>query len=255
MTTAHILLGNDGIPRDKDMLDLYQGFLEYSYKINFYSAVDIISGNLKIKKEDVFCGTINLCRLVWRSLGIQEPKVLDYPEQLNSYLHRRIMKCTLKQFHDLLKENEEIGNVQDYFMKPQKTKLFTGNIFYHTTQLNRFKGEIGNETAVFVSTPIDFLSEYRVYVHQQKIIDTKHYFGSWRVFPDPIVIDDMVSKVNPIMPVSYSVDVGVLQDGTTALVECNDGYALGNYGVEPKEYAAMIRDRWWEIVGYVNTNS
>jgi hypothetical protein len=114
---------------------------------------------------------------------------------------------------------------------------------------------VGSDQEIYISTPIDFLSEYRVYVNRGKIIDVKHYFGNWRLFPDPVIIDDMVSKVNSIMPISYSVDVGILEDGTTALVECNDGYALGNYGVESKEYAGMIRDRWWEIVGHDTTNS
>lgn len=250
MTTAHILLGNDGIPRDKDMLDLYQGFLEYSYKINFYNAVDVISGNLKVKKEDIFCGTINLCRLVWRSLGIQEPKILDYPEQLQWAMHRSIKTSTLGQFRRLLRDNEYNGYNREYFIKPVKTKLFTGNIFNQESQLDRFIGEVGSDTPIYLTTPVKFFSEYRVYVHQHKILDVKHYYGSWRYYPEPYMIDQMVEDINSIMPISYSIDVGIIEDGLTALVECNDGYALGNYGVESKEYATMIRDRWWEIVGY-----
>jgi hypothetical protein len=50
------------------------------------------------------------------------------------------------------------------------------------------------------------------------------------------------------MPVAYSIDVGVLADGRTALVECNDGFALGNYGVGARVYAEMHRDRWYQMV-------
>jgi hypothetical protein len=252
MNVAHILLGNDDIPRDRDMLDLYQGFLELGYKINFYKSPEVIAGTLKVEPADIFCGTIPLCRMIWRSLDVTEPKIPDYPDELQKFLKRRIELSTLGNFRKTLFENDYNGLTKEYFIKPVKTKLFTGDIYQHLSQLEKYRYEIGADTPIYVSTPINFNSEYRVYVHQKKIIGVHHYFGRWDYFPNPDTIKEMVELINPIMPISYSVDVGILSDNTTALVECNDGYALGNYGLDSKNYAAMIRDRWLEITKRIN---
>jgi hypothetical protein len=52
------------------------------------------------------------------------------------------------------------------------------------------------------------------------------------------------------MPVSYSLDVGVMEDGRTALVECNDGWALGYYkgDLRPLDYFKMLDARWQELI-------
>jgi hypothetical protein len=45
-------------------------------------------------------------------------------------------------------------------------------------------------------------------------------------------------------------DIGVLnsENYEHVLVEANDGYALGNYGVPPRYYAEACMDRWNELV-------
>jgi hypothetical protein len=49
------------------------------------------------------------------------------------------------------------------------------------------------------------------------------------------------------MPVFYSLDVGTDSLGRTLIVELNDGYALGNYGLSPLKYTEMTIERWREI--------
>lgn len=46
----------------------------------------------------------------------------------------------------------------------------------------------------------------------------------------------------------YGIDFGVLDDGRTALVELNDGYALGNYGLAAEAYLALCIARWEQLV-------
>ncbi|MEO0962754.1 MAG: ATP-grasp domain-containing protein, partial [Pseudomonadota bacterium] len=48
-------------------------------------------------------------------------------------------------------------------------------------------------------------------------------------------------------PVSYAWDVGVVDHGHTQLVEINDSYATGAYGLAPALYASLIDARWQEI--------
>lgn len=47
----------------------------------------------------------------------------------------------------------------------------------------------------------------------------------------------------------YAIDVGLLDDGQLALVECNDGFALGLYpGMAPSRYAELLFARWRELL-------
>ena len=54
-------------------------------------------------------------------------------------------------------------------------------------------------------------------------------------------------------PAGYALDVGVLSDGRTALVEVNDGYAIGFYGkVTPARADAYLRllvARYEQLIG------
>ena len=46
----------------------------------------------------------------------------------------------------------------------------------------------------------------------------------------------------------YALDFGVLADGRTALVEWNDGFSLGSYGLEGGLYTELILARWCELI-------
>ena len=48
-------------------------------------------------------------------------------------------------------------------------------------------------------------------------------------------------------PCCYVLDVGILYNGNTTLVEFNDFYSIGNYGLFPEIYAEMLVQRWTEL--------
>ena len=50
------------------------------------------------------------------------------------------------------------------------------------------------------------------------------------------------------VPVAYTLDVGVLDPGVTALVEVNDGFSAGCYGLRPDLYVKFLADRWCQMV-------
>jgi hypothetical protein len=47
----------------------------------------------------------------------------------------------------------------------------------------------------------------------------------------------------------YGIDFGVLRGGTIALVEWNDGFALGSYDLDKSLYTDLILARWCELTG------
>lgn len=49
-------------------------------------------------------------------------------------------------------------------------------------------------------------------------------------------------------PVACSIDIGVTNDGRTLLIECNDAYSLGSYGLEDYKYAKLLSARWSQLL-------
>ena len=48
-------------------------------------------------------------------------------------------------------------------------------------------------------------------------------------------------------PMACAIDIGVTAAQETILVECNDAYALGSYGLTDFNYAKFISARWSQI--------
>ena len=53
----------------------------------------------------------------------------------------------------------------------------------------------------------------------------------------------------PEAPAAFSLDVGLTAAGVTVVVEVNDGYALGAYGLMPLAYAKLLSARWAQMSG------
>ena len=47
---------------------------------------------------------------------------------------------------------------------------------------------------------------------------------------------------------AFCLDIGILSNGNIELVEINDAYSFGHYGLIPELYAQMLEERWIELV-------
>lgn len=80
-----------------------------------------------------------------------------------------------------------------------------------------------------------------------QVLDVRPYTGDYHAQFDPSVIDDAISCWKDA-PIAYGLDIGVTRDGRTLVVEVNDGYALGNYGLSPLNSINFHKARWKEMV-------
>lgn len=161
----------------------------------------------------------------------------DYPEELSGYLHRKIESGTLR---DLTLERCPI------FVKPQYQKLFTGFVCNDPFDY-RFKSHrVNNNEPLWLGEVVQWVSEWRVYVVHGKIAHLSHYNGSRSARPRLRRVEEMVSKLSAE---NYVMDVGVLANGRTALIEINDGIAVGAYeGCHHLVYGALLVNRWQEMM-------
>ena len=188
-------------------------------------------------------GSVEFVREYMRACEIAEPAPLDYPEELTKYLYRKVAR------------HASISTVGKHrFVKPVGTKSWTGGILRSLTIEPSML-----DTPIWASDPVNFVCEWRCYVMHGQLLFASRYDDQDDDRPEP----DFLSVKNMIIdytqaPVAYTLDVGVLDSGETALVEVSDAWALGLYKPEPnaprialgnyqRAYAEMLWSRWNQL--------
>lgn len=196
-------------------------------------------------------GSVEFVRAAMAIAGITEPDNLSYPKPLRHLLKRDLFQLAAGQV------------VGTWFVKPMRTKTFTGFVFdtmadpitlceHDQEQHAAFLG-MGAAETVWVSEPVTFLSEWRYYVHQDRVLGCARYDpegSDGAPHPDAAILAESVRAMREIGVAACAIDLGVLDSGETALVEVNDAWALGLCGraLAPSQYLTMLRDRWVQML-------
>lgn len=86
-----------------------------------------------------------------------------------------------------------------------------------------------------VSELVDFVAEYRIFVHRDKIVGLQFYDGN----PLVLLSKDNLKKIQEAVlrysqsknkPKSYTLDIGILQNGDIAIIEVHPWCSVGLYG-------------------------
>ena len=193
---------------------------------------------LSLTPADIVVGGVGYVHRALKRLGLAVPELANIPACLLDFAGRKIWTARLGDVRRAVERGEAI------FMKPlpRQLKLFTGQLLREVADLVA-TAYLPDETVVECSEPVAFVSEHRVFVLHGQIVGVRQYAGDPLVFPDAGSVRAAVATFEDA-PASYALDVGVCDDGRTLLVEVNDGYAIGAYGLAPITYAAMIDARW-----------
>lgn len=177
-----------------------------------------------------------------KKLGRPIPEPIDYPEPLIDFLGRRIWSGTL---------DDVTRSPQRVFVKPKEQKAFTGFVWGndHVSRM-RVVSHHGH-TPVWISEPLVIVSEYRSFILNGEILGCRIYKGDWSKAPARSVVESAVAAMLPTAPVAFCLDWGVTDEGRTILVEANDSFAFGPYGLHPGYVAHMLSARWFELCGGV----
>jgi len=221
-------------------ISFYTG-LEAFYNMGFeIHEIDTFE-NLEIKENHIFLGSITFVHKALKLLHIHIPEPFDYPDSLQDFFGRKIYTSTISK----ISNNPELWNV---FIKPKgNLKLFTGRIIRSTADL------IGTsvyefDTPIWVSEPVKFVAEWRVFVRYNEILGVRPYKGDWRYNYDYKVIEQVILAFKD-SPKAYAIDFGLTEDGKLLVVEVNEGYSIGSYGLFYVDYAKLISTRWCELTG------
>ena len=83
-----------------------------------------------------------------------------------------------------------------------------------------------------------------------EILDIRRYRGDWSVLPDKEIVHEAIRifKGSGEAPICHTIDFGIDDAGKTFIVELNDGFAFGHYGIGPIAYASCLAARWKEMI-------
>jgi hypothetical protein len=185
----------------------------------------------------VCIGGVTSCRSALYKMGVKDYDIPCYPKELKVFMNREVEEIYLK---DLLKN---INKSKPRFIKPVKPKRFSAFATPNKKALDALY-PVDPDESVYSVEVVKFCSEWRAYIKNGEIVKICNYSGNPLVFPNIYIIKTMISAWKG--PCCYAIDVGVI-GGETRLVEVNDFYSIGNYGLEPTEYVEMLILRWGEL--------
>lgn len=226
---------------DSNYYMAWKGFDEIGYEVIKFEEDQ--EGTIDVAENTpVFAGVGSCRKIIKRVWGWDYTGINPYPDELMSHMHRKVER---KKWADA----REAALEGHMFIKPVIQKQFTGAVL--NTLLDTIRtGKVDPEHEVYVVEPIEFKSEFRVYVHENEVVGIKHYFGDWYMHPCENSVLNMINHYKPVAPIAYGLDVGMIAlqgEWLTVLVEINDGICLGNYGLDQIHYAEMIAARWMEL--------
>lgn len=230
----------DGMFTDDWVFAAYLGANKLGMEIVYFSPDEVS----RIPKNQFVVGDIDTTIKYFNKTGIKVPSPLNIPFDIEKYAKRDTLIVYL---HELL--DSPINFKFPLFMKPHDTLKGcpSGVLTKGDNNMRALFADVENKNQLIRINPvIPMVTEYRTFVHKKEIVGLEWYQGDFTIFPDVSIIKKMIEEYTSA-PIAYTLDVAVTDKGETILIECNDAWAIGNYGLEGKTYIRMLIDRWKEI--------
>ncbi|BAY87239.1 hypothetical protein NIES267_67580 [Calothrix parasitica NIES-267] len=245
ISKAFIQEQGNGILGDEELL-VFEELTERGISISLYTEKRIRRRQLPLDNQSLVVGDMFCVLGALKQLGIPEPLLNDYPDCLSNFMHRKTWISTISQ----LEKRFFDGRYAPVFAKPaSRRKRFTGCIFETEYDFHKIYG-VSRQEKLLCSEVVYWISEYRVYVVNSEIRSIDFYNGDNSIFIDVKKARQAIKFLDYAGEsyAGYVLDFGVLDSGETALVEMNDGFAVGAYNIDRKNYTDLILARWEELL-------
>ena len=221
------------LPHHFDAACALYGAMEHGLDFRLTTYDEVLSGKFdRLIRGNLFVGSVEFMTLVFSRI---DKKI--------SALKNVFQEFELATLEIARQKVESGGRL---FIKPIEIKQFTGMVFDAQT-INQL-GSYASTAQVIIAKPYQhrLISETRCYIHHNKIVDARNYAGDFKVSPDYTWAESVLSKLSDF-PVAFTMDIGVLENCENVVVEFNDMWAIGNYGIENALYFKLLRGRYFEI--------
>lgn len=204
------------------------------YRLTTFEEVSSGKFDLLIKNH-MFVGSVEFMREIFARIGLCDVRL-----PLNS--NRLSERITLGEAYD------RVASGSTLFIKPIEIKLFTGLVLdgmVYDCLAGKPKSTVVLAYEVF---PSEIETEWRIYVYRNEIYDARNYSGDFTMMPNFDYVKAIIDLNKNTFPATYTIDVAMLLNGDCVIVEYNDMWAIGNYGVQNRDYIKMLYDRYFDII-------
>jgi hypothetical protein len=230
---------NKTLPQNFEVACALYGAIQSNRNYEFITYDEVKSGNYDhLIKTNLFVGSVEFMRLVFERINLFNVRL---PQ--NSNRPSKIDKL------------ENIRNQIGVFIKPLQIKLFTGFVLDGCQY--PILDEIPQDTQILVYDAFksNITTEWRLYIDRGEIIDSHCYSGDFKIMPDYEYIENIIINNKKLdFPSTYVIDSAVLENGECVIIEYNDMWAIGNYGLDNYTYLKLLTNRYFDIVRFQNSN-
>lgn len=244
ITRAYIQAQN-GVVTNVSTFKAWEGFRKRGIPCELFDQQQVYQRTLPLARHTLVAGGVPVVEAALTTLGISVPVADNLPECLARYRGRKVWHST---WGELRAQFAKQGPHDPLFVKPlRRNKAFPAVALFDEADLLDVES-VDDAQEVLVADYVVFVAEWRCFVRQGQVLDLCRYEGDVFRYPDPDVVKAALADHRPHAPQAYAIDFGVLTDGRTVLVEVNDGYSLGPYGLESVEYSELLETRWLELM-------
>jgi len=223
---------------DSNVQSALSGCISHMNKnlVGFCSISDL--ANVMLSETDVVVGTVEFLREAFYILKVDLPAIIP---SVRSYTSTTLQSAI------------DDSIIAPVFVKPVTPKIFTGLVLNSKSELYHADvaslDHVSREEPVRVFPVFDYpiISEWRFYVENGNIVFGANYAGDFWNIPDRKLVDSWARDYKN-QAVSFVIDACVLGDGSTQMVEMNDMWAIGNYGLDDQTYFKLLWKRYREII-------
>lgn len=218
----------------EDDQELYEYMNENKIPYVVLSEEEILKLN-PVETSVLFCDTIIFQRMV----PYYTPPD-TYAECFRNFYRRKIQKMILSQCST---------SDPPYFVKPSKNnKQFNAIVVNDKLDLQYVRESLEGDDPIYVCDVVNFVNEFRMFVLNHKlygIVESSHYI----LDSDKIKSHSPPSQfINEILEANIYrcvvIDIGMLDDGTWAVVEVNPPFSLSSYDLPIDKYFKFCQYVW-----------
>lgn len=227
---------------DIDVMNVKDIIGSCSYSIQ-YDLLDLegMKTSNKVTSEHIPIGDLRFVK-AWlnRFHCITTMKPIEVPEVLRKerYLGR---EYSILPYDEIIQKNLK-GN---WFIKDaDELKKFSFLSSWYVLKAALEESEEYKGRNYVLSEFVDIATEYRVFVSDFDIRAIQRYDGDCTVFPDISMLKEMVAVYSSqrLRPKSYTMDIAVLKNGRTVIIEVHPVTSVGTYGYAERKLLDMYKD-------------
>jgi ATP-grasp domain, R2K clade family 3 len=232
-----------GLPATEGCYNAWRALDERGWEVRPFEHPDEIA----VDPDEPVIGGVPYVVAALERLGVVLPDI-DYPAALRPFLLDPAVEERTMGWARQARDRWPL------FVKPTTgRKEFTGLVLRHTDDLLKVTSA-DDELPVFVSSPADLRNrvEWRAFIIDGRVRDIRPYSLCTDGDAPTMTFVQMLANQWSSIPAGCSIDVVNLGSGNKPdwrIIECNDGYSLGSYGLVRGTYAELLVKRWMELTG------